>query len=392
LSVEFTYLSQLARTYLTGPPATSPPPTEVDWEEVVRLLAAQNLATSLAPLIDDDAAPESVKTRLRSQARNYSRWSALLGFESSRVLHALTEAGIRSVLLKGRALARTVYSRPEHRISVDIDILVPRSSLTQALEILRELGYTTSPTVRHPTFYEQHHFHLIVENADGVIIELHWDLAKPEGYCQFDLDGFVARCRSIELEGCSVLVPSDEDQLLHTAYQLLCDGYADLRRVLDTALVLRRGHVDPVVLARLARDQGLATSLWVLLELQRATLSEPIPPELERAVRPAAFVRRCLKSLNLSSGSAARDAKHHTGFNQLMLCLCAPDPGTASLELRRYVFVGRGQWLEMGYDPEAPPSRMRRIAIGARRCLSVLRILAYQAWRLILPPAWIRID
>ncbi len=141
------------------------------------------------------------------------------------------------------------------------------------------------------------------------------------------------------------------------------------------------------MLARLAEDQGLATSLWVLLDIQWATLGEPIPPELERAVRPAAFVRRCLKSLNLSSRSAVRDAKQRTGFNQLMLCLCAPDPGTASLELRRYVFVGRGQWLDMGYDPEAPPSRMRLIAIGARRCISVLRILAYLARRLILPQA-----
>ncbi len=381
MSVEFTYLSQLARAYLSGPPA-APPPKEMDWEEVLRLLTAQNLAASLAPLIVDDAAPESVKERVRSQARNYHRWSALLGFESIRFLRALTEAGIQGVLLKGLALARTVYTRPEHRTSVDIDVLVRRASLDPALEVLRELGYTRCHTLRHLTFYEQHHFHLILENADSVVIELHWDLSKPQDYCRFDLDGFVTRTSPIEVDGLSVQVPSDEDQLLHAAYQSLCDGFPDLRRVLDAALVLKRGRVDPGLLAKLARDQGVATSLWLLLDLQRAILGEPIPPELERAVQPDALVRRCLRSLELPSRSVAGDAERRAGFKKLMLCLCAPDLGTAMFEIRRYVLVGRDQWLDMGYDPEAPPSRTRRISIGMRRCLSLARILAYQAWRL----------
>ena len=72
--------------------------------------------------------------------------------------------------------------------------------------------------------------------------------------------------------------------------------------------------------------------MWALLELQRGTLGEAIP---------------------------------------------------AVLELKRYVFVERGQWLDMGYDPANPPGRMRRCAIGVRRCLSLVKILGYQGWRLI---------
>jgi len=173
-------------------------------------------------------------------------------------------------------MARTIYSRPEHRNSVDIDILVQRPSFDEALEVLRELGYVMSRTRRHVTFYEQHHFHLVLVNANNIVIELHWNLSRPEDYCQFDLDGFAARSRSIELDGVSVRIPSDEDQLLHAACQSLRHDYSDLRRVLDAALLLRHGCVDPVLLSELARRQGMATRLWVLLKLQRAM---PPPPE-----------------------------------------------------------------------------------------------------------------
>jgi len=384
VSAEFIYLSQLARSYLSGrATAAPPPPAGMDWEKAVRLVRAHNLATSLAPLIVDSSAPESVKTPLESQLRNLYRCGARMWFESVRFLPALSEAGIESVLLKGLALAHTVYSRPEHRMSVDIDVLVPRSSLDEALEVLRELGYVRSRKLRHATFYERHHFHLVLENANNIVIELHWNLSRPGDYCQFDLDGFFARSRSIELDGVSVRIPSDEDQMLHAACQSLRHGYADLRRVLDAALLLKHGSVDPALLSGLARRQGMATSLWVLLELQRGTLGEAIPSVLEEGVRPVAVVRRCLESLDLPVRSASQDAVRRPGFKKLITFLCAPDLTTALLELKRYVFPERGQWLDMGYDPANLPGRMQRCTIAVRRCLSLVKILGYQGLRLI---------
>jgi hypothetical protein len=359
-------------------------PAGLDWEKTVDLVQAHSLSTSLAPLIAVGPAPDSIKEGLKSQLRALYRRSALLWFESTRCLSALSEAGIECVLLKGLAMARTVYARPEHRYSVDIDFLVTRPSLDRALKVLRELGYDTSRTGRHVTFYEQHHFHLVLVNADNIVIELHWDLSRPEDYCRFDLDGFAARSRRVELDGVSVRIPSDEDQVLHSAFQLLCDGCASLRRVLDTALLFRNGRVDPARLLELARNQGLDTALWVLLRLQRSILgAESIPEGLDEALRPAPVARRCLESLDLPTRSAARDAEHRTSFKKLILCLCAPDLGTAISELKRYVLVGRSQWLDMGYAPSAPPGWVRRGAIGARRCLSLAKMFVYQALHLI---------
>jgi hypothetical protein len=383
MSTESTYLSQLARAYVSGRATAAPPPGDLDWEKTVHLLQAHNLATSLAPLIVDSSAPESVRNRLEAVVRNLYRCGALLWLEWGRILPALTEVGIECVLLKGLPLAHTVYSRPEHRTSLDIDVLVPRSSFDEAREVLRELGYVASRKPRHATFYEQHHFHLVLENANNIVVELHWNLSRPGDYCQFDLDGFVKRSRAIDLDGVPVRVPSDEDQLLHAACQSLRHGYADLRRVLDAALLLRHATVDSELLSRLARRQGMATPLWVLLALQRSMLGETVPAVLEEAVRPVTVVRRCLESLDLPERSALQDAAHHTGFTKLLICLCAPDAATALLELKRYVFPERGQWLDMGHDPSNLPGRMRRCAFAVRRCLSLAKILGYLGLRLI---------
>jgi len=80
MSAEFTDLSQLARSYVSARASAPPPPAGLDWEEVVRLMLAHNLGTSLAPLIADGPAPESVKTRLESQVRALYRRNALLWF------------------------------------------------------------------------------------------------------------------------------------------------------------------------------------------------------------------------------------------------------------------------------------------------------------------------
>jgi hypothetical protein len=101
-------------------------------------------------------------------------------------MSALTDAGVDCVLLRGLALARTVYLRPGHRTSVDIDVLVSRAEMDRAREVAAALGYEPSPTLRH-------------------------------------------------------------------------------------------GKIDDASLARKAHDQGLATALWGLLEVQSDALGDDVP-------------------------------------------------------------------------------------------------------------------
>ena len=58
------------------------------------------------------------------------------------MLDALDVAGVPSLLLKGPALARLLYTAEEHRGYSDIDLLVPPDRLDHARTVFEGLGYT----------------------------------------------------------------------------------------------------------------------------------------------------------------------------------------------------------------------------------------------------------
>src|SRR5437763_13332738 len=64
-------------------------------------------------------------TELADERRTAAVIEALREAELRRVLTALDAAGIRAIVFKGAALARTHYAASELRIRSDTDILVP---------------------------------------------------------------------------------------------------------------------------------------------------------------------------------------------------------------------------------------------------------------------------
>jgi hypothetical protein len=58
------------------------------------------------------------------------------------VITALAAGGVALLLMKGTALAYTLYPAPELRSRSDTDVLIRKSDLARALEVFTELGYT----------------------------------------------------------------------------------------------------------------------------------------------------------------------------------------------------------------------------------------------------------
>src|SRR5437868_2321800 len=79
---------------------------------------------------------EEFAARARMVARR-----ARIDQEAAAAVRTLEDADIHVLLLKGPALARTLYREGEHRGYVDIDLLVAPSSLGRAREVIGALGY-----------------------------------------------------------------------------------------------------------------------------------------------------------------------------------------------------------------------------------------------------------
>src|SRR3954453_1285326 len=70
--------------------------------------------------------------------------TALLEQAAAALFEAFAAAGVEVLLLKGAALARSLYRPDEHRTYSDIDLLVSPVHRAAAETVLRELGYRGS--------------------------------------------------------------------------------------------------------------------------------------------------------------------------------------------------------------------------------------------------------
>jgi hypothetical protein len=134
------------------------------------------------------------------------------------VTDALKDANIPVILMKGPALARTVYPDPALRQSNDIDLLVQPQNLPAAEAVLEKLGYGCSVKSFHIS--QDEHYHEVFSPPDnGLLIELHWAICDAIVlFPGFWLDDAFSRRIPIRSEDLSCDTFSYSDHLLHLSF------------------------------------------------------------------------------------------------------------------------------------------------------------------------------
>lgn len=89
---------------------------------------------------------ESLRIALRELARMHTAVELANRQETAEVLDALAARGVAAIVLKGAALAHTLYPEPWLRARADTDLLVRPEARRAAFEVLERLGYRRSET------------------------------------------------------------------------------------------------------------------------------------------------------------------------------------------------------------------------------------------------------
>jgi hypothetical protein len=139
-------------------------------------------AHGLSPLLYElttaqhSAIREDYMRVLRGLALRHKRHARTRADALARILHALARERIETLVLKGAALAHTVYVKPELRPMSDIDLLIHKRDLERAREILLGIGFSTT-TAPSDFQFRHHHLPALFLQAEGelVIVELHHD-------------------------------------------------------------------------------------------------------------------------------------------------------------------------------------------------------------------------
>ncbi len=164
-------------------------PRVTDWERVIES-AEENavgplLYASLKKLGREHELPAGSIERLRvSYLRSdTANWLALDELQS--LLAAFGAEQIPVVLLKGGALATTLYPESGLRPMSDLDLLISRAQLEQVEKILNDRGYG-SPVELSEGFGPQLTNYRAFERGgkNPAHVEIHWHLFKSPYYCQ----------------------------------------------------------------------------------------------------------------------------------------------------------------------------------------------------------------
>jgi hypothetical protein len=255
--------------------------------------------------------------------REFRDWLALLHTENERrnqmiaaqcrevgrVLHGI---GVTAALLKGASwLFDDAPDAASDRMMLDIDLLVPRNLLADAVAALLHAGYREVPDA----LAEPEHFHHLPlqSPAGGVLVELHRDLGW-----QREVLPATERLNTATPVAPGLTLPCVEHRVLHVVLHGWVQdadwigGRVHLRDLLDLARLVARHHATVDWPALLARARAarigavLETALLLADQLLAAKLPQGITPGLcaRLRARRVAWQRHSTWASRVSDGIA----------------------------------------------------------------------------------------
>ena len=212
-----------------------------------------------------------------------------------RLARAVAIAGPRAMLVKGAALALTVYPRPWLRGMSDVDLLVPPSDREALVAALERAGCVRLPPPpgRPMTHVALDEVQLVLARGVAALtVEVHSGLDKLVSRPVPWADIWARARPAPTLPG--LFVPSLEDHFLLVVQHA---AGAELRHPIafvDLELLLRAGAAPDKLLAG-ARVSRLRTATWLLLRALQVLDAPSVTPDLVGAFRPTLARRLALQ-------------------------------------------------------------------------------------------------
>jgi putative nucleotidyltransferase-like protein len=189
------------------------------------------------------------------------------------VLSAFATAGIPFVVLKGAALADTVYATPALRHSHDIDILLEEPDPSPTIRLLSSLRFAPLRQAVDPEWQDLEFIH-----ESGLPLVLHRRLFPIPLYNTVTAD-LRARSQMRTIAGVAARILSPLDQLLHVCgHAASCASRESLHWVCDAwSLIKQYPDLDWDALLDCARRGHLVLPLSITLSYLAEELQAPLP-------------------------------------------------------------------------------------------------------------------
>jgi putative nucleotidyltransferase-like protein len=268
--------------------------TIADWRRVLQLAADENAVIALRDYLRSEKwriVPPDVQRHLAMLALDREFRMRLLEKRLEESLTALNAAGIEVMLLKGAALASTVYGSFAARPMRDIDLLVKPERADEARALISDLGWAADPELPGDESYTTHHHlpPLRDTGASGLRIEIHRALVARGHPFRFSEAEIWSAARVVSVGSARTLVMHPVHHAVHIAihfawsHMLKMGAWHAFR---DVASLSAAGLVDWDDFVRVARRWGASSSCYWTLRLGRVLSDLPVPDSVLTSLRP----------------------------------------------------------------------------------------------------------
>jgi hypothetical protein len=251
---------------------------------------------------DTNVATSAVRHALgAAYARETVRWQAYAAV-CARAFDPLAAARIAFLVLKGAALAVSVYPKPAMRHSHDIDVLIDAGDVDRAAAVLQTAGFAPARHFGPPAARSMR-----LVSPEQVPIELHTRPYRLPYYATAGR-GMWDRATRCEVAGMHVRTPSAADHLVYVCGQACCSASRDaLKWVADAWFLAQDRNLEWSMVAQIAEENRLALPLSVMLQVLADRFEAPVPTTvLARLATAAAAADRCAQQIAIAGLRAGR--------------------------------------------------------------------------------------
>jgi hypothetical protein len=222
---------------------------EIDWQHLARLAHEHRVLPLLYRGLDSacaDLVPPAMLDRLKRRFNVNRFHNQYLTKELLWLLQLLESHKIAAFPYKGPVLAACAYGDISARQFVDLDIIVSRTDILRAKELLMSRGYklrNALSTSQELKYLQGDYEYRLVREDSPTVIGLHWALAPK--FLHFPLDALKIwnRARQIPFAGTTVLSPPREDLLLMLCVHGAKEQWPRLASICDIASLIN-SHPD----------------------------------------------------------------------------------------------------------------------------------------------------
>jgi len=261
---------------------------DVDWEYLFQIARRH----SIIPLVyvqlqqhAPDFVPPPILTKFKKHYIENSARNTLLTAELCRLISLFAAAGIDAIPYKGPILALFAYGDVALRRFVDLDVIVKKSDVLKAREILLTSGYTPSKSLslsqQNMLLRTQHNMQFSRDNH-RLIVELHWEIAPHLFASTVSGERLWQDLVTLDLNGTQVKTFSAEDLLFSLCVHGSRHLWERLGWICDVAELITRRPLDWNALLERAASADAERMFLLGVHLAERLLDAPVPAEVKK--------------------------------------------------------------------------------------------------------------